>query len=211
MILSVLPSRREVPVYAWAVQFRQPVSLLVILACIMFMLATPASWPEQTLVGQALGAVAFVLVVIAALGRVWCSVYISGYKEDRVVDAGPYAIVRNPLYVCSFLGAIGLGLATRRLSILVLLAVAFLVYYPVVVFAEEHNLRAKFGHVYEEYMRHTPRFWPRRLRPVEPDLYPTRPRHVRRALLEVAWFFWAYLLIDLMVAGAGAQRIIALL
>jgi len=208
MSISVLTRRRGVPVLSWAVQLRQSVSLLVIVACTIFMLSTPASWPQHTLVGQTLSAIAFVLVVIAALGRVWCSVYISGYKEDRIVDVGPYAIVRNPLYAFSLLGAIGLGLATRRVSVLVLLVVAFLVYYPLVVFAEENKLLEKFGHIYEEYMRHTPRFWPRRFRPIEPDLYPTRPRHVRRALQEVLWFFWAYLLIELVVAGEGVQRII---
>lgn len=197
--------RRGVPPFAWAVKYRQPVSLVVVFACLGLLLCTPASWSPATLPGRALGAAAFLLVVIAALGRVWCGLYISGYKEDRIVDAGPYALIRNPLYVFSFIGAIGLGLATGRLLIIILLAAAFLGYYPLVVFAEENNLHEKFGQIYSDYARRTPRFFPQRWQLVEPDLYPTRPRHVRRALMEVSWFFWAYLLIQWVLAVGVPQ------
>lgn len=193
----------------WADKFRQPISLLVVLACLILLLVTSASWSSAGLPGRVLGAVAFILVVVAALGRAWCGLYISGYKEDRIVDVGPYAIVRNPLYICSFFGAIGLGLTTQRLSIVVLLIAAFLVYYPLVVFAEENNLRKKFGQIYSEYAQRTPRFFPRRLHLIEPDIYPTRPRHVRRALLEVAWFFWAYLLIEWILMIKVQQQFVA--
>lgn len=194
--------RRGAPPLAWAVKYRQAVSLVVVLACVALLLSTPASWSPVTLLGRLLGAAAFLLVVVAALGRVWCGLYISGYKEDRIVDVGPYALIRNPLYVFSFIGAIGLGLATGRLLIVILLAVAFLGYYPLVVLAEENNLHEKFDQIYSDYARRTPRFFPQHWQLVEPDLYPTRPRHFRRALMEVSWFFWAYLLIQWsLIAG----------
>lgn len=197
--------RRGAPPFNWAVKYRQPVSLMVLFICLGLLLCTPASWSPATMPGRVLGAAALILVVAAALGRVWCALYISGYKEDRIVDVGPYALIRNPLYVFSFIGAIGLGLATGRLLIILLLAVAFLGYYPLVVFAEENNLQQKFGHIYSDYVRRTPRFFPQRWQLVEPDLYPTRPRHVRRALAEVSWFFWSYLLIQWVLAAGVPQ------
>lgn len=197
--------QRVAPPFAWAIKYRQAVSLVVVFACLVLLLCTPASWSSATILGRVLGAAAFSLVVVAALGRVWCALYISGYKEDRIVDVGPYALIRNPLYVFSCIGAIGLGLATGRLLIVLLLLVAFLAYYPLVVFAEEHNLHEKFGQIYSDYARCTPRFFPQRLHLSEPDLYPTRPRHVRRALMEVSWFFWAYLLIQWVLVVAAPQ------
>jgi protein-S-isoprenylcysteine O-methyltransferase Ste14 len=182
----------------WAIKFRQPISMVVIIVCLALLLATPPSWKANSGANIVMNAFGFVLIVVAAFGRIWSSLYISGYKEDRIVTEGPYAIVRNPLYAFSFLGALGLGLATTNLLILAVIASAFLLYYPLVVFAEERNLRHKFGQDFVAYMHQVPRFLPRRLHLVEPDRYPVRPRHVRRSLLEIIWFFWSYLFLHLV-------------
>jgi len=188
----------EVAPYAWAIRYRQPVSIAVALTAVSLLLSTPPSWPGTGLLGHGLDALGFLLVVIAAFGRIWSALYISGYKEDRIVTEGPYAMVRNPLYVFSFIGAVGLGLATRHLVILTLIASTFLLYYPLVVLAEERHLHHKFGQVYQAYTARVPRFLLRRFQWVEPDTYPVRPRHVRRSLQEIVWFFWSFLILHLM-------------
>ena len=53
------------------------------------------------------------LVGIATVGRLWCSLYISGYKTKQLVKTGPYSLSRNPLYFFSLLGAIGVGMVTE--------------------------------------------------------------------------------------------------
>ena|SRR5688572_19059638 len=55
----------------------------------------------------------FILVTLACLGRIWTSVFIAGHKDAELVTTGPYARCRHPLYSCSMLGALGLGLATK--------------------------------------------------------------------------------------------------
>jgi protein-S-isoprenylcysteine O-methyltransferase Ste14 len=184
--------------FEWAIRLRHPISFAVILACAVLQLATPSSWPKESVIDHVFDFVGFTLVVFASFGRIWCSIYISGYKEDRIVSEGPYAIVRNPLYVFSCIGAIGLGLTTNHLLALAIIASAFLLYYPLVVLAEERNLYQKFCKAYEEYKRQVPRFIPHRFPMLEPDPYPVRPRHVRRALQEIVWFFWAYLSLQLL-------------
>ncbi|MBV5319110.1 MAG: isoprenylcysteine carboxylmethyltransferase family protein [Desulfobulbaceae bacterium] len=184
--------------YEWAIRFRQPVSIVVILACTLLQFLTSPSWAENSLISVLVETLSFILVVIAAFGRIWSALYISGYKEDRVVTEGPYALVRNPLYVFSFLGALGLGLATRHLSIVTIIVGAFILYYPLVVLAEERNLQHKFGQAYLDYSSKVPRFLPRHFQLVEPDTYPVRPRHVRRSLQEIVWFFWFFLMLHLV-------------
>ncbi len=188
----------EAPSLEWTIKLRQPVSIAVVLACLALLIATPPSWPSNSVASLLAETLGFVLIVIAAFGRIWSSLYISGYKEDRVVVEGPYALVRNPLYVCSFLGALGMGLATKHLLILAIIACAFILYYPLVVLAEERNLQQRFGQVYEEYANRVPRFFPCQFQLVEPDIYPVRPRHVRRSLQEISWFFWFFLLLHLV-------------
>jgi protein-S-isoprenylcysteine O-methyltransferase Ste14 len=187
---------------AWANTFRQPVSIAVILACLALLLATPPSWRLHSGIDILMNTLGFVLIVVAAFGRIWSSLYISGYKEDRIVAEGPYAIVRNPLYVFSFIGALGLGLTTDNLLILAVIITTFLLYYPLVVLAEESILQQKFGQEYVEYKQSVPRFIPRRFHLVEPDSCMVRPRHVRRSLQQIILFFWFYLLLNLVT---GAQ------
>ena len=50
------------------------------------------------------------LVGIATVGRLWCALYIAGYKTDKLITSGPYSMCRNPLYFFSLLGGIGVGL-----------------------------------------------------------------------------------------------------
>ena len=52
--------------------------------------------------------VALGLTSAAAVGRLWCSLYIAGYKKSCLVTDGPYAMCRNPLYFFSMLGVWGI-------------------------------------------------------------------------------------------------------
>jgi len=203
MIVSQEQYHAESPSFEWAVKLRQPVSIMVIAACAALLVMTPLSWQGNGLFAQLLDSLGFVLVVVAAFGRIWSSLYISGYKEDRIVSEGPYAIVRNPLYVFSFLGALGLALATKHVAILAVVAATFVLYYPLVVLTEERNLQRKFGQAFWDYATKTPRFFPRRFQLAEPDTYPVRPRHVRRSLQQIILFFWFFLLLHLI---AGIQQ-----
>lgn len=74
---------------------------------------------------------------------------------------GPYAHVRNPLYVGNLLICLGLMLAAREpLAALVGLAFFFGEYF-FIIRAEEDFLRAQFGERYAQYTRDVPRWVPR--------------------------------------------------
>jgi protein-S-isoprenylcysteine O-methyltransferase Ste14 len=85
------------------------------------------------------------------------------FKVPRLVREGPYALVRNPLYLGNCLIALGLCLiAQLRWLLLTGPFLAFLLYYLVAV-AEERRLLEQFGEEYLEYSQVTPRFFPRGL------------------------------------------------
>ncbi len=46
--------------------------------------------------------IGFVFIVMAGVGRIWSSAYISGFKNGKVVKDGAYSLMRNPLYFFSF-------------------------------------------------------------------------------------------------------------
>jgi protein-S-isoprenylcysteine O-methyltransferase Ste14 len=131
----------------------------------------------------------YVLIVIGALGRAYCSVYIGGRKNEEVVRGGPFSVVRNPLYVFSFLAIAGVGLQSGTFFIFALLLAAFLAYYPMVIAKEEAFLSHKFGEEYESYKNSVPRWFPNFKLWSEPEQLHCQPRLVRKTLLDAAVFF----------------------
>lgn len=142
--------------------------------------------------------VGLALLAIAALGRVWCLVYSGGKKRKILVKVGPYSISRNPLYVFSFIGTIGLGLAVENPFLAGGLGLCFAVYYPFVVRKEEKHLASLFGSEYLDYVARTPRWIPNFRLFIEPQEMTISPRHVRHGILDAMWFIWFFLLWEVL-------------
>ena len=77
---------------------------------------------------------------VSALGlllRAWATGHLE--KNIRLAETGPYAYVRNPLYLGTALVAAGLVIASRRwLLAMLFAAVFFLIYLPVIELEEQH-------------------------------------------------------------------------
>lgn len=182
------------------------------IAFVAALLATGSLW-QATLAGRIMFLGGIVLAAIGMVGRIWCLTYSSGYKSSELVTQGPYSICRNPLYFFSFVGLVGIGLATETLTLTLALIVFFALVYPAVIAGEEEFLRGKFGQAYLDYCARTPRFFPRRSLFVEPESYMVQPRTLRRSLGGVIWFIGLPVAIQLLVSlrEAGVLGSVALL
>ena len=92
----------------------------------------------------------------------------------RLVVSGPYRWVRNPMYIGMAIALIGEAIVFPNLTvtILVTLAILFVVVSLFVMGYEEPTLRRMFGTDYENYSREVRRWIPR-LRPFDnPKLLP---------------------------------------
>lgn len=92
-----------------------------------------------------------------------------------LVTAGPYAYVRNPLYVGNFLTATGFAIAftgknsaPARVALVGGALAAMLGVYAVIVPHEEGYLRTTFGPAFDDYCARVPRVVPA-LEPSEPQ------------------------------------------
>lgn len=107
-------------------------------------------------------------MAVAVLGealRLWASGHIE--KTERLATGGPYAHTRNPLYVGSALMALGVGIASASLFVVLAVASYFALLYPPVVREESAFLAARFPDDYAAWAREVPVFLPR-LRPAGP-------------------------------------------
>jgi protein-S-isoprenylcysteine O-methyltransferase Ste14 len=86
-----------------------------------------------------------------------------GVGGTYLIISGPFAFVRNPLYVGNILLYIGIGIMSWSLfPYLQMVALLFFaVQYHFIVLEEEKFLKEKFGETYSTYVKNVPRFIPR--------------------------------------------------
>jgi protein-S-isoprenylcysteine O-methyltransferase Ste14 len=148
--------------YLGRVQKKRKLWLRVAIALsIVVMPFVTSRWADGTAIHDGLEVLGLALIAACILGRAWCTLYIGGRKAHELVDLGPYSLTRNPLYLFSFMGALGLGMQSGSLTIgLLFLGIALAVFVPVVR-REEAILQGMFGDAFSAYRARVPRFWPR--------------------------------------------------
>jgi protein-S-isoprenylcysteine O-methyltransferase Ste14 len=111
--------------------------------------------------------------VIAALGeftRFWGVAYAGSLTRvtgsvgaPEVIVSGPFAHVRNPLYVGNIMTYVGIGVMSNALFPWLVIGafVWFIFQYVLIVQLEEEFLEGHFGEPYLVFKRNVPRFLPR--------------------------------------------------
>jgi len=96
---------------------------------------------------------------IAILGRFF-SLSVEIAEDQKVVDKGPYRLVRHPSYTGVLITSIGLGLAVQSLGALLVLLLFFGISFGYRMYVEERTLLSALGQDYASYMKKTKRLVP---------------------------------------------------
>jgi protein-S-isoprenylcysteine O-methyltransferase Ste14 len=167
---------------------------------------------------------ALVCLVAGALLRVWGTAYLgSGVMRDSalhgegLVAAGPYRHMRNPLYLGSWLLALGASVLMPLDGALFFLP-AFSIFVFLLITTEERFLSAKLGNPYQQYRRLVPRLLPRFA--AGPPPASARPHWMQAVLAEtyaiaftlcfavLAWRYNARILIQCLLVCYGASLVL---
>lgn len=114
--------------------------------------------------------IGFIIAIIGEAIRLWGVSWAGSETRTTgkvggtfLIISGPFAYVRNPLYVGNILIYLGLGIMSFALfPYLQIIALLFFIFqYYLIVKAEEEYLFNTFGDQYKKYFNNVPRFLPR--------------------------------------------------
>jgi len=172
-------------------RIRTLISLIFGLVLGAVLLFGESAWESSHIIEEGLMLSACIMASVGAFGRVWCSLYIAGYKNSKLVQDGPYSMTRNPLYFFSFIGAVGVAMATESFSVPILVAIVFALYYPTIIKKESLRLAEIFGDEYKDYCARVPKFFPKfSLLNNGITSYTVNPKIFTRSIFDAFWFIW---------------------
>ncbi|MCP4649027.1 MAG: isoprenylcysteine carboxylmethyltransferase family protein [PVC group bacterium] len=97
-------------------------------------------------------------VFLGLIIRFWAAGFIR--KKRELAVAGPYALVRNPLYLGNFLVGFGFSCFVNNIFIILAYCVLFAIFYIGTIREEEILLTELFGQQYLDYKKSVPSIFP---------------------------------------------------
>jgi protein-S-isoprenylcysteine O-methyltransferase Ste14 len=140
-----------------AIMFKLRAALMAPLLVVLW-LCTTREWERDSLLWPA----GLALFCAGVWLRVWSQRYLR-YRlkgEDALTVAGPFAYVRNPVYLANTLLLVALTILCELLWMVPLTVVWCLLVYAVAVSFEEWRLMKRYGDSYLQYYRRVPRWIP---------------------------------------------------
>lgn len=110
------------------------------------------------------------IIISGEMLRIWGVTYAgsltrttTSVKADKLITSGPFAHVRNPLYIGNILIYVGFGILSLALfPYLTIFALLWFIFqYTLIINIEEEFLEAKFGIIYSDYKDKVPKILPR--------------------------------------------------
>jgi protein-S-isoprenylcysteine O-methyltransferase Ste14 len=141
--------------------FRHRSSLPAPLAVALLVLRIGQAAPSAALI-----AIGVTLTLSGELFRLWAVHHIGAISRTRsdrlgpLVAAGPFAFVRNPLYLGNIAVWAGFALAAQLVWLAPVIVVLLALEYHAIVRWEERLLEARLGDAYREYAARVPRWIP---------------------------------------------------
>ena len=175
---------------------RSRLTWIIIFPVLLVLIISPIS--DKSFYDPYIEYLGFFFLMVASIGRIWTSLFICGRKDTELVKDGPFSICRNPLYLFSFIGGVGLMLAGQNIILAGLMIPLFWGYYHFVIKGEEKRLQELFGDDYIEYSRRTPRVIPRFSLYRSPSEVTINIRTMERSIMDASCFLLMIVLIEIL-------------
>jgi len=148
-------------ILTWIVRRRVGITLLVFIVLVAEDIIEGVRPHDLTNWRDVKSVIGLGLVLTGLALRSWAAGIL--HKQSKLTMHGPYAAIRNPLYVGSFMLMLGFCTLIDDIENIWFIMGPFLLLFILQVRVEEQRLAARFGGNWDDYVRATPRFIPRRL------------------------------------------------
>ena len=129
------------PASTWQRRFTVKLIVCYVISALFLCWSRPLPW--SLLIGTP-------LLLLGEAVRIWGTGHLR--KNEAVISSGPYAFIRDPLYLGTLLITSGFCIAARTHELLILVwAVFFFYYMPYKVRREGDRLSRRFGAAYDAY------------------------------------------------------------
>jgi protein-S-isoprenylcysteine O-methyltransferase Ste14 len=152
------------PVQHWVLRKLSKYRVFFYVPPFMFMVFTfYKEWEDESIIWP----LAIVMILVGVLIRLWATKHIGRgmpwmkRKGKTLVRTGPYAMVRNPLYIGNIMIASGLSIFSELIWVVPILIFYLFILYHLVVLYEENKLLGRWGAEYQAYLAEVPRWIPR--------------------------------------------------
>lgn len=123
--------------------------------------ATSRSASLDPAAGELIAMLGTTLIMAGFMLRAWAALYIGGHKNRSIVQDGPYALTRNPLYLGNLVAAAGIVLLSGSPVVAALALPATFLVFLLTIRSEEANLASRFGTAFTAYCAAVPMLVPR--------------------------------------------------
>jgi protein-S-isoprenylcysteine O-methyltransferase Ste14 len=157
--------------------FRHRTSLPLPFAAAILILPAGLAPPSVGLIASGVA-----VTMLGEMLRLWGVHHIGAISRTRtdrlgpLVDSGPFAMIRNPLYVGNIAIWVGFALTARLVSLAPIILVLLGLEYHAIVRWEEHLLESRLGNAYRAYAARVPRWVPTFKRGARPSTSSGRAR-----------------------------------
>lgn len=157
---------------------------------------TKAVIPYETPMHEGLEFFGYFLIAVCAMGRLYSTAFLGGFKNQTLVTYGAYSVVRNPLYFFSLLGMTGIAFISTHILIIIIMPLFFIAIYHQLIQREEAFLLETFGQEYADYMKITPRLIPNLKLYHAPERIQSVPKYLNKSFKDAIWWFAAFPLFE---------------
>lgn len=171
---------------------------MVVVIALLIIFFTKSYIREETELHQFIEWIGYFMVAICVIGRVYCTAFLGGHKNAKLVTYGPFSVCRNPLYAFSLVGITGIALISNHLVLIFTIPLVIFLVYLSLIKREEGFLRQEFGNAFDAYCARVPRLIPKLSLYEAPETIPMNPRFLLRSIKDGIWWFAAFPLIELI-------------
>ena len=136
--------------------------LILTVVLTVFLFASQDVYPQNTWVDNILDFLGMMIVLKGTLLRMSARGHKKAYSQrgESLVATGPYMLVRNPMYLGSFLIGLGFVMLVWPVWLMPVFALMFYLRFIRQISEEEKQLSGLFGSGYKHYCDRVPRLFP---------------------------------------------------